>query len=81
MNLAKFEVLERYNSPEVYFYDLKHGCLIAIPSWNWSFLMNYAMDFKDERPLLIQTLSKYISNDDVENVTDTFYDFVFSEFN
>lgn len=43
--------------------------------------MNYAMDFKDERPLLIQTLSKYISNDDVENVTDTFYDFVFSEFN
>lgn len=81
MKLAEFEVLARFNSPDVYFNDLKHGCLVVIPSWNWSFLMDYAMDFKEERPLLIQTLSKHVSDQDAESITDAFYNFVFSEFN
>ncbi|EOQ01550.1 hypothetical protein KOY_05283 [Bacillus cereus VDM021] len=81
MRFVEFEVLKHHKSPQVAFYDMNHSCLIAIPSWNWSFLMDYAMDFKEERPLLIQALSKHVSDHDAESITDAFYNFVFSEFN
>ncbi|WIY59012.1 YueH family protein [Bacillus arachidis] len=83
MKCVEFEALKSYGSPTVYFceHEMKHSCLIAIPSWNWSFLIDYAMDFKEERPLLIQTLSKHVSDQDAESITDAFYNFVFSEFN
>ncbi|MCU4733597.1 YueH family protein [Bacillus cereus] len=83
MNLVNFEVLKNYESPSVYFCEhaMKHSCLIAIPSWNWSFLMDYTIDFKDEKPMLIKALEKYVSYDLVENVADAFYDYAFSEFN
>ncbi|HDR7700696.1 Uncharacterized protein BC141101_05590 [Bacillus toyonensis] len=83
MNLVNFEVLKNYESPSVYFCEhaMKHSCLIAIPSWNWSFLMDYTIDFKDEKPMLMKALEKYVSYDLVENVADAFYDYVFSEFN
>lgn len=83
MNLVNFEVLKNYESPCVYFCEhaMKHSCLIAIPSWNWSFLMDYTIDFKDEKPMLMKALEKYVSYDLVENVADAFYDYVFSEFN
>lgn len=79
----EFEALKSYESPTVYFceHDMKHSCLIAIPSLNWSFLMDYKINFKDERPMLIKALSKCVSEYDAENVADVFYDFVFSEFN
>ncbi|MGH0758497.1 hypothetical protein BW897_31005 [Bacillus cereus] len=81
MNLVNFEVLKNYESPSVYFCEhaMKHSCLIAIPSWNWSFLMDYTIDFKDEKPMLMKALEKYVSYDLVENVADVFYDFVLSE--
>ncbi|PEF99477.1 YueH family protein [Bacillus toyonensis] len=83
MNLVNFEVLKNYETPSVYFCEhaMKHSCLIAIPSWNWSFLMDYTIDFKDEKPMLMKALEKYVSYDLVENVADAFYDYVFSEFN
>lgn len=83
MNLVNFEVLKNYESPSVYSCEhaMKHSCLIAIPSWNWSFLMDYTIDFKDEKPMLMKALEKYVSYDLVENVADAFYDYVFSEFN
>ncbi|WIG25108.1 YueH family protein [Bacillus toyonensis] len=83
MNLVNFEVLKNYESPSVYFCEhaMKHSCLIAIPSWNWSFLMDYTIDFKDEKPMLMKALEKYVSYDLVENVADAFYDYVFSELN
>ncbi|MGF9816253.1 YueH family protein [Bacillus toyonensis] len=82
MNLVNFEVLKNYESPSVYFceHTMKHSCLIAIPSWNWSFLMDYTIDFKDEKPMLMKALEKYVSYDLVENVADAFYDYVFSQF-
>ncbi|PGC53824.1 YueH family protein [Bacillus pseudomycoides] len=81
MKCVEFEVLKSYGSPNVYFceHEMKHSCLIAIPSWNWSFLMDYAIDFKDERPKLMKSLEKYIPCHHVENLVDAFYDFVFSE--
>lgn len=79
----EFEALKSYESPTVYFceHDMKHSCLIAIPSLNWSFLMDYKINFKDERPMLIKDLSKCVSEYDAENVADVLYDYVFSEFN
>ncbi|HDR6289652.1 TPA: hypothetical protein QCU33_005820 [Bacillus cereus] len=43
MEAVVFEVLESYELPTVYFYEHDRGqsCLVAIPSWNWSFLMSY----------------------------------------
>ncbi|PEF75628.1 hypothetical protein CON94_08925 [Bacillus pseudomycoides] len=81
MNLVNFEVLKNYEAPSVYFCEhaMKHSCLIAIPSWNWSFLMDYTIDFKDEKPMLMKALEKYVSYDLVENVADAFYDFALSE--
>ncbi|PDZ70612.1 hypothetical protein CON58_28040 [Bacillus pseudomycoides] len=31
------------------------------------------MNFKEERPLLIQTLSKHVSDQDAESITNAFY--------
>ncbi|MGR5897432.1 YueH family protein [Bacillus cereus] len=83
MKCVEFEVLKSYGSPNVYFcgHEMKHSCLIAIPSWNWSFLMDYTINFEDEKPMLMKALEKYVSYDLVENVADAFYDYVFSEFN
>lgn len=83
MKFAEFEALKSYDSPTVYFceHDMKHSCLIAIPSFNWSFLMDYKIDFKDERPMLIKALSKCVSDYDAESIADVLYDYVFSEFN
>ncbi|MGQ7871542.1 hypothetical protein [Bacillus sp. 1A] len=81
MKYVEFEALKEHGSPTVCFceHEMKHSCLIAIPSWNWSFLMNYAIDFKDEKPMLMKALEKYVSYHLVENVADVFYDFVLSE--
>ncbi|MGN4432408.1 YueH family protein [Bacillus cereus group sp. MYBK88-1] len=83
MKCVEFEVLKGYGSPTVYFceHEMNHSCLIAIPFWNWSFLMDYTIDFKDEKPMLMKALKKYVSYDLVENVADAFYDYVFSKFN
>ncbi|HDX9577675.1 TPA: hypothetical protein ROX88_001172 [Bacillus pseudomycoides] len=82
MKCVEFEVLKSYDSPTVYFceHDMEHSCLVAIPSWNWSFLIDYAIDFKDEKPMLIKSLENHISYHHVENVVDVFYDFALSEF-
>ncbi|EPC8422621.1 YueH family protein [Bacillus wiedmannii] len=83
MRCVEFEALKEYGSPTVYFceHEMKHSCLIAIPSWNWSFLMDYTTNFKDEKPMLMKALEKYVSYHLAENVADVFYDYVFSEFN
>ncbi|KXY50024.1 hypothetical protein AT278_21060 [Bacillus cereus] len=83
MKYVEFEALKQCGSPMVYFceHEMKHSCLIAIPSWNWSFLMDYAIDFKDEKPMLMKSLEKHVSYHLVENVADAFYDYVFSELN
>ncbi|MBJ8024758.1 MULTISPECIES: YueH family protein [Bacillus] len=83
MKFAEFEALKNYDSPTVYFceHDMKHSCLIAIPSFNWSFLVDYKINFKDERPMLIKALSKCVSDYDAESIADVLYDFVFSELN
>ncbi|HDR4393701.1 MULTISPECIES: YueH family protein [Bacillus cereus group] len=81
MDAVHFEVLENYGSPTVYFceHEMKHSCLVAIPSWNWSFLMDYSIHFKDEKPQLMKALEKHISQYNLENTVDAFYDFVFSK--
>ncbi|UUN20218.1 YueH family protein (plasmid) [Bacillus cereus] len=83
MKCVEFEALKECGSPTVYFceHEMKNSCLIAIPSWNWSFLMDYTIDFKDEKPMLMKALEKYVSYHLVENVADVFYDYVFSELN
>lgn len=83
MKCVEFEALKECGSPTVYFceHEMENSCLIAIPSWNWSFLMDYAIDFKDEKPILMKALEKYVSYHLVENVADAFYDYVFSELN
>ncbi|MDA2463911.1 YueH family protein [Bacillus cereus] len=83
MKCVEFEALKECGSPTVYFceHEMKNTCLIAIPSWNWSLLMDYTIDFKDEKPMLMKALENYVSYDLVENVADAFYDYVFSEFN
>lgn len=43
--------------------------------------MDYAIDFKDEKPMLIKSLEKHVPYHLVENVADAFYDYVFSELN
>lgn len=82
MKCIEFEELKEYGSPIVYFCEhmMKHSCLIAIPKWNWSFLMDYTVDFKDEKPLLTEALKQYISYSDTENVVNAFYDFVSNKF-
>ncbi|MEK4678229.1 hypothetical protein [Bacillus sp. FSL K6-2944] len=82
MKCVEFEVLQRYGSPTVYFceHNMKHSCLIALPSLNWSFLMDYAIDFNGEKPMLIKALSTFVSEHDLENIADVFYDFVFNEY-
>lgn len=81
MKCVEFEVLKEYGSPIVCFceHEMKHSCLIAITSWNWSFLMDYTIDFKDEKPVLMKALEKYVSYHLVENVADALYDFALSE--
>ncbi|OUC01064.1 MULTISPECIES: YueH family protein [Bacillus cereus group] len=81
MKCIEFEVLQQCGSPTVYFceHEMRHSCLIAIPSWNWSFLMDFAIDFKDEKPMLMKTLEKHIPYQLVENVADALYDFALSE--
>lgn len=71
MDTVVFEVLESYGSPTVYFceYDIEQSCLVVIPSWNWSFLMDYAADFKDEKTLLMEASESHVSCNHVENVT------------
>ncbi|HFK1767219.1 TPA: YueH family protein [Bacillus mobilis] len=80
MDAVNFEILENYGSPTVYFceHEMKHSCLVAIPSWNWSFLIDYAIDFQDEKPQLMKALEKHVSQYNLENTADVFYDFVFS---
>lgn len=82
MECVEFEVLKQCGLPMVYFceHEMKHSCLIAIPSWNWSFLMDYTINFIDEKPLLMKALEKYVSYHLLENVADAFYDYVFSQF-
>ncbi|MDA2385630.1 hypothetical protein PDN41_28840 [Bacillus cereus] len=82
MESVEFEVLKQCGSPTVYFceHEMKHSCLIAIPSWNWSFLMDYTINFIGEKPMLMKALEKYVSYHLVENVADAFYDYVFSQF-
>jgi hypothetical protein len=77
MRGVEFEALKEYGSPTVYFceHEMKHSCLIAIPSWNWSFLMDYTINFKDEKPMLMKALEKYVSYHLTENVADVFYDY------
>ena len=81
MKCVEFEALKKCVSPTVYFceHEMKNCCLIAIPSWNWSFLMDYTIDFKDEKPMLMKALEKRVSYHLVENVADVFYDFALSE--
>lgn len=81
MKCVEFEVLQQCGSPTVYFceHEMRHSCLIAIPSWNWSFLIDYTTDFKDEKSKLMKALEKYVSYHLVENVADALYDFAFSE--
>ncbi|HDR7203811.1 TPA: hypothetical protein QCW56_002362 [Bacillus cereus] len=83
MKCIEFEALKECGSPTVYFceHEMKNSCLIAIPSWNWSFLMDYAIDFKDEKPMLMKSLEKHVPYHLVENVADAFYDYMFSELN
>ncbi|KIQ87409.1 hypothetical protein RW25_15785 [Bacillus sp. L_1B0_8] len=80
MKCVVFEVLQQCGSPTVYFceHEMRHSCLIAIPSWNWSFLMDYTIDFKDEKPKLMKALEEYVSYHLVENVADALYDFALS---
>ncbi|PGM79947.1 hypothetical protein CN957_15865 [Bacillus cereus] len=82
MKYIELEVLKEYGSPTVYFceHTMKHSCLIAIPKWNWSFLMDYAIDFEDEKPLLIEALKQNVFYADTENIANAFHDFVCSEF-
>ncbi|PEQ52410.1 YueH family protein [Bacillus cereus] len=81
MKCVEFEALKECGSPTVYFceHEMKNSCLIAIPSWNWSFLMDYAIDFKDEKPMLMKALEKHVPYHLVENVVDALYDFALSE--
>ncbi|AWC31025.1 YueH family protein [Bacillus cytotoxicus] len=84
MKCVELEVLKEYGSPTVYFceHEMKHSCLIAIPRWNWSFLMDYAIDFKDEKPMLMEALEQHISEPaDIENVANVIYDFALADFN
>lgn len=80
MKVVNFEVLENYGSPTVYFceHEMKHSCLVAVPSWNWSFLVDYAIDFKDEKPQLMKSLENYVPHYCLEQTVDAFYDFIFS---
>ncbi|CKE53207.1 YueH family protein [Bacillus paranthracis] len=82
MECVEFEILKSYESPTVYFceHEMKNSCLIAIPSWNWSFLIDYTINFIDEKPRLMKALEKYVSYHLVENVADAFYDYAFSQF-
>ncbi|SPT78717.1 Uncharacterised protein [Bacillus cereus] len=81
MKCVEFEALQQCGSPTVYFceHEMKHSCLIAVPSWNWSFLLDYAIDFKDEKPMLMKALEKHVPYHLVENVADALYDFALSE--
>ena len=82
MECVEFEILKSYESPTVYFceHEMKNSCLIAIPSWNWSFLIDSTINFIDEKPRLMKALEKYVSYHLVENVADAFYDYAFSQF-
>ncbi|WP_242280860.1 MULTISPECIES: hypothetical protein [Bacillus cereus group] len=60
--------MERITSGLFCKHGMKHSCLIAISSWNWSFLMDYKIDFKNEKPRLIRVLEKYVSYHLVERV-------------
>ncbi|EPC8422632.1 TPA: hypothetical protein QCN73_004711 [Bacillus wiedmannii] len=81
MKCVEFEALKEYGSPTVCFceHEMKHSCLIAIPFWNWSFLLDYAIDFKDEKPMLMKALENHVPYHLVENVADALYDFALSE--
>ena len=41
--------------------------------------MDYTIDFKDEKPMLMKALEKRVPYHLVENVADVFYDFALSE--
>jgi len=43
-------------------------------------LMDYTINFIDEKPMLMKALEKYVSYHLLENVADAFYDYVFSQF-
>ncbi|PGA17907.1 MULTISPECIES: YueH family protein [Bacillus cereus group] len=78
---VELEALKECGLPTVYFceHEMKNSCLIAIPSWDWSFLMDYTIDFKDEKPMLMKALEKCVSYLLVKDVVDVFYDFALSE--
>lgn len=52
MKYVEFEALKECGSPTVYFCEhaMKHSCLIAIPSWNWSFLWITRLILKMKSP-------------------------------
>lgn len=38
--------------------------------------MGYAIDFQDEKPMLIEALTNCVSDYDAESIANVFYDFV-----
>lgn len=82
MKHTRFKELKKYGSPVVYFceHEMKHSCIVAIPAFSWSFLIDYAINDTDEKPILAQSLTRCFSENGVEAITDAFYEYWLKEF-
>ncbi|MDR7319652.1 hypothetical protein [Brevibacillus nitrificans] len=82
MEAKTFALLDKwYGGVSVYFCETqtKRGCLVAIPLWNWCFLMDYGIHLDDERPRLIEALSVPMSGSDAEEFAEVLYDYVLNQ--
>ncbi|MBM7645896.1 hypothetical protein JOD45_002121 [Scopulibacillus daqui] len=76
MNHRAFDL--KNDSVQVYFCenDLKDNCIVAVPQWNWCFLMDYNISFEDEKPMLIKALSRKLNHQEAEDLADKLYNFI-----
>lgn len=78
----EFSFLEkRYGNPLVYLFEtnLKLSCIIAIPSWNWSFCIEYAFPYDVVRGEMVKALSVPMFLDDAEVFADQLYEFILND--
>ncbi|TPG93499.1 hypothetical protein EEL32_00115 (plasmid) [Brevibacillus laterosporus] len=77
----KFLDTQKFGNPAVYFSDniMKSSCLVAIPSWNWSYLIDYGIDFKVSLEQMSESLKGHMFDHESEEFSNILYQYTLNE--
>ncbi|QDX91050.1 hypothetical protein EEL30_00795 (plasmid) [Brevibacillus laterosporus] len=77
----KFLDTQKFGNPAVYFAEniMKSSCLVAIPAWNWSYLIDYEIDFKVSLGQMSESLKGYMFDYEAEEFSNILYQYALNE--